>query len=214
MSPAGTIAIREGKLLLVEGKDEVNFFTAALRNHLRLGGIQVIDYSGKAKLSSFLRTLAADPAFASVTGVGIIRDADVTPAGATVAAAASAFDAVRGALTAAGVPLPCPTGHGSFAAGPPRVGVFIMPDGIADGMLETLCINSVSGEAEFVCLTQFFACCQGHGVVPNNMHKARAHAWLACRPEPDKRVGEAALAGYWPFGNAAFAPLWAFIQAI
>ncbi len=64
---------------LVEGKDEVNFFTAVLRNHLLLGGIQVIDYAAKAKLSAFLRTLLADPASASITGIGIIRDADVTP---------------------------------------------------------------------------------------------------------------------------------------
>lgn len=214
MPSAGTVAIRERRLLLVEGKDEVNFFTAALQNHLRLGGIQVIDYSGKTNLSSFLRTLAADSGFASVTGIGITRDADVTSAGATVGAAASAFDAVRGALTAAGVRLPCPAGHGAFAVGPPRVGVFIMPDGISDGMLETLCINSISGEAEFACLTEFFTCCQGHGIVPNNMHKARAHVWLACRPEPDKRVGEAALAGYWPFSNSAFSSLWTFIRAI
>jgi hypothetical protein len=89
-----------------------------------------------------------------------------------------------------------------------------MPDGTSDGILETLCISSVSGEIEFACLTQFFACCQRHGVVPNNMHKAHAHAWLACRPEPDKRVGEAALAGYWPFSNSAFDHLWTFIRAI
>jgi hypothetical protein len=78
MSPTRTLAIVERKLLLVEGKDEVNFFTAALRDHLNLVGIQVIDYSGKTRLSGFLRTLAADPVFASVTGIGVIRDADVT----------------------------------------------------------------------------------------------------------------------------------------
>ncbi len=49
---------------------------------------------------------------------------------------------------------------------------------------------------------------------PNNLDKARAHAWLASRPECDKRVGEAAQAGYRPWGSDAFRALWAFVGSI
>jgi hypothetical protein len=89
-----------------------------------------------------------------------------------------------------------------------------MPDGASDGMLETLCMTAVARFPEYACVTDFFACVQGHGVITNNIHKARAHTWLACRPEPDKRVGEAALANYWPFGDPAFQTLWNFLRAM
>jgi hypothetical protein len=110
--------------------------------------------------------------------------------------------------------LPCPAGHAQFTAGPPRVGIFVMPDGISDGMLETLCTASVSARPDYARVTDFFTCLQGHAAAPNNMHKARAHAWLASRVEPGKRVGEAASAGYWPFADAAFADLWNFVRAM
>ena len=47
-----------------------------------------------------------------------------------------------------------------------------------------------------------------------DLHKARAHAWLASRVEPDKRVGEAAQAGYWPWGADAFLDLWSFVGSL
>ena len=46
-----------------------------------------------------------------------------------------------------------------------------MPNGADDGMLETLCLQSVVGNPEYPCLTDYFSCLQGHGAVPNNMHK-------------------------------------------
>jgi hypothetical protein len=203
--------VQKPKVLIVEGKDEVNFFEAAFA-HLALADIQVLPIGGKTQLFRNLAALALDANFPSVQCLAVVRDADLTAPGSAVPAAAGAFDSVRNALIGNG--LSSPGAHGQFAAGLPRIGVFIMPDGASDGMLETLCIASVSTQPEFPCLTQFFACCQGHSVIPNNLHKARAHAWLSSRPEPDKRVGEAALAGYWPFANPAFAPLLSFLQAM
>jgi hypothetical protein len=87
-----------------------------------------------------------------------------------------------------------------------------MPDGVADGMLETLCIQSVSGQPVFRCLEDFFSCCQSHGPLPGNIHKAWAHVWLASRPVTGRRVGEAALANDWPFADPAFGPLWGFLR--
>jgi hypothetical protein len=46
-------------------------------------------------------------------------------------------------------------------------------------------------------LDTYFQCLQAHQIAPKSLHKARAHAWLASRPEPDRRVGEAAQAGYY-----------------
>lgn len=47
--------------------------------------------------------------------------------------------------------------------------------------------------------------------MPYNMAKAKVHTFLASRIEPDKRLGEAAQAGYWPFNDPVFDPLKNFI---
>lgn len=208
------VQIRQPKLLVVEGKDEENFFKAALTNHLTIPDIQVLGIGGKTLLTGSLIALKNDPAFPAVQCLAVIRDADLSPINAIATAAPSAFTSVCASLTDPGVQLVCPGAHGQFAPGSPRVGVFIMPDGTSDGMLETLCMNAVSSRSEYACVTSFFTCFQAHATLPNNIHKARAHVWLASRIEPDKRVGEAALAGYWPFAEPAFQDLWNFISAM
>lgn len=81
-------------------------------------------------------------------------------------------------------------------------------------MLETLCLTSVSTTPELHCVGDYFQCLRSHAVMSGNPHKARAHAWLASRPEPGKRMGEAAQAGYWPWDSDAFAELWSFIRSL
>jgi hypothetical protein len=200
------------KLLVVEGRDEEMFFDAALRDHLGLTNIQIMPIGGKTKLSLNLSALVNDVGFPLVQSLAVLRDADLTVPGSTAVSAAQAFQSVCGSLQHVG--LPCPVAHGQFAVGPPRVGIFIVPNGVDDGMLETLCLLSVATLTEYPCVDGYFRCLQGHGVIPNNLHKARAHAWLASRPEPDKRVGEAAQAGYWPWDSDAFRDLWSFIGSL
>lgn len=212
-----TTKIVKPRLLIVEGRDEEMFFDAALRDHLKRTDVQVLPIGGKTKLTQSLAALVNDASFPAVQSLAVIRDADSPiglgpAAGPPVSEATRAFESIGYSLRH--VNLPCPTVHGQFAAGPPRVGVFIIPNGVDDGMLESLCLLSVTASPGFSCLDDYFQCLQGHGAVPNNMHKARAHAWLASRPEPDRRVGEAAQAGYWPWDSDAFKDLWAFIGSL
>jgi hypothetical protein len=207
-----SVTIVKSKLLVVEGRDEEMFFAAALRDHLGLTDLQIMPIGGKTQLTQNLMIVVNDVDFSTVQSLAVLRDADLTAPGATRASAAQAFQSVCGSLRHVG--LPCPAAHGQFAAGTPRVGIFIIPNGVDDGMLETLCLLSVSTLPEFPCVDAYFRCLQGHGAVPNNLHKARAHAWLASRPEPDRRVGEAAQAGYWPWDSDAFQGLWSFIRSL
>jgi hypothetical protein len=207
-----SVQVVKSKLLIVEGRDEEMFFAAALRDHLGLTDLQIMPIGGKTLLTQSLKILVGDVNFSTVQSLAILRDADLTAPGAAHTSAARAFQSVCGSLRHVG--LPCPAAHGQVAVGPPRVGIFIIPNGVDDGMLETLCQMSVSSLPEFPCVDAYFQCLQGHGVVPNNLHKARAHAWLASRPEPDRRVGEAAQAGYWPWDSDAFRDLWAFIGSL
>jgi hypothetical protein len=207
-----SLKIEKPKLLIVEGRDDQLCFEAALRDHLGLTDIQIMPIGGKTLLTRNLTGLVADPDFATVGSLAVVRDADETAPGAIVPSASHSFQSVCGSLRH--VNLSCPTAHGQFADGPPRVGIFIVPNGVDDGMLETLCLHSVSTQPEFACVDAYFQCLHGHQIVPNNLHKARAHAWLASRPEPDRRVGEAAQAGYWPWGSNAFDDLWAFLRSM
>jgi hypothetical protein len=217
MSSDNNIKKEGSKLLIVEGRDEQLFFEAALRDHLGLTDIQVMPIGGKTRLTGDLKALVNQILFPTIPSLAVVRDADapigVAPtAGAAMAEAAKAFQSVCGSLRLAG--LPHPAAHGHFATGPPRVGVFIVPNGVDDGMLETLCLLSVSSLPEFACVDDYFQCLQGHNIIPNHLPKARTHAWLASRPEPDRRVGEAAQASYWPWDSDAFADLWSFIRAL
>lgn len=115
----------QSKLLVVEGKDEELFFEAALRDHLGLSDVMVLPIGGKTLLRTNLASLVRRPDFRGVVSLGVVRDADSLPPGTPISAARAAFDSVASALAAAG--LPVPPGHGDFAPGPPRVGVFVMP---------------------------------------------------------------------------------------
>ena len=202
-SPAAKIQITKSKLLLVEGKDEELFFTAALE-YRSIGDIQVLPIAGKTRLRENLATLRRDPKFPAATCLAVIRDADNS--------SASAFQSVCDSLLHHS--LSVPKKHGEFTTALPRVGVFIMPDGKNNGMLETLCMQSVKGKAPTACVESFLDCLMQSGSHPSPLDKARAHAWLAGQDDPEKRVGEAAQAGYWPFADSAFDNLWQFIGTL
>lgn len=191
------------KLLLCEGNDEVQFF-GALLNHLGRTDVQILGLGGKHGFTPKLTLLVQDPNFPRVTDILIVRDADFIADGAGFA---PTWQSITDALRRNG--LPVPAGHAAFAPGPPRVVVFVMPDGRSDGMLETLCASAVLGDPATPCVQAYFGCLNQVGIshLPRNTDKASVRVFLASRPEPDKVVGQAAQAGYWPWAAPAFAPL-------
>jgi hypothetical protein len=196
--------LSQPKLLIGEGREDVLFFTAFLK-HLHLNDVQIADYGGKYQLRSYLRALLLRPDFTQLVSLGIVRDADTD--------ATSAFQSVSGALHDLG--LPVPDIPGQVAGVTVRVGVWIMPDGQGPGMLEDLCLAAVQNDLAMPCVDDYFMCLFHNSQnQPNNLAKARVHAWLASRIEPDLRLGEAAAKGYWPWDSAAFEPIKTFLQAL
>lgn len=213
--PVAKCQITLSKLLLVEGKEDERFLAEALE-HLGIGGIQILPIAGKDNLGTNLAALTRDPKFGKVTCVAVIRDADRD--------SKRALQSVRDSLAprsprASGDSLvengfSVPQAHGVFTTGSRRTGVFIMPDGVNPGMLETLCMQSVADTPRAKCVEGFLACLSENGPLPANVDKVRAHAWLAGQSEPGKRLGEAAEAGYWRFENPVFENLWNFLRAM
>lgn len=176
-------------------------------------GFQFLSLNGHSKLRGFLKALARSPHFRSpvpgystpVRAMAIVLDAEGD--------AAAAFAKVADALASAG--LPAPAAAGQVTAGVLKVGVFLVPDNVSPGMIETLCLRSVAADPAWECLDVFFRCVESNGgTLPANIDKARAQAFLSTRPQPDLPVGLAALEGYWDFAHETFKPLIDFLRRL
>ena len=199
--------IRERRLLLVEGRGEVNLFRALIRDCLDDDPrIQVIDAGGKDKFSRNLRAIqTAAMAVPALQSIGVVRDADDD--------AGAAFDSVCDGIRS--VNYEPPLNHGEFSNGMPAVGVFIVPDGTEPGAVETLCRRSRQGSATAACVDEYLKCLEErHASRSTNADKSFAHAYLAAMGEPLARVGEGALQGVWDFASPAFAPLAQFVRQL
>ena len=194
----------ESKLLLVEGRDEENFFEAFLR-HLGVSGIQVLNYRGKNNLGNRLEVYVDVPSFAQIQSIGIVRDADDN--------ARSALQSVQNSLR--DVELPVPQSFLVAADGRQRVSVFIMPDNSGEGALEDLCLAALETDPAMPCVAEFLRCVNAAVErPPQNPAKARMHAFLASREDPELRLGEAGQRRYLPWDNPAFGDLAQFLRAI
>jgi len=198
------VNIEQPNLLIVEGREEELFFGALIK-HLRLQNIQTMPIGGKQQLRRNLKALAGSPGFSKVMSLGIVRDANADPR--------AAFQSVRDALQAVGLPAPerplLPVGEN------PRVTVLILPGVDTPGMLEDLCLKAIAQDPAMLCVEQYFECLQQAGLsLPDNMSKARIQVFLASRPSAGLRLGEAAQAGYWPWNENAFEQVRDFLRRI
>lgn len=135
------------KFVFCEGKDDVAV-VRSLTVHLNLA-IQVEQYGGRNTLSLFLESLQKRPEFAQqkVSGMAILRDANGD--------SAASFVSVRDALQRNGFPYP--GADATFSYSTLRVGIFIV--GInGRGMIEDVCLKSVSDQVEFSCVDDYFNC--------------------------------------------------------
>lgn len=193
--------IIEPNLIIGEGIDEKRFLDA-LAKQLKLEKYQILPIGGKDLIHANLKILKVSPDFPIVKNLSILRDADND--------AKAAFDSVCRALRNAKLPVPLrqlePTPD------IPYVRVMILPGGESPGMLEDLCLQSVSNDASISCLDQFFECLRSKQIHTQNDAKARLQAFLSSREKPGLRLGEAAEKGYWPWDHVAFSEIKEFLR--
>lgn len=211
MIPEAAITAR--RLLLVEGRDELEFFDALVRQE-KLEGVQVMIVGGKAKFPKKLVALQRDRDFGGVEALAVVRDADEN--------AASAFQSATGLLQRSG--LPVPREMGTFTEGDGlRVGIYVMPGGQESGMLEDLCLQTVADHPVATCVDEYVACLEerlapqgaaGQPALPRNLSKCRAYAFLAAMEEPVARVGIGAQKGYWKLDHPALESLRSFLAQL
>lgn len=201
-----SLELSKPKLLIGEGSEEVLFFNALLK-HLNITDIQVEQYGGKQALGNYLKQVFLRPGFRDIVSLGITRDADECTK--------SAFDSTCGSLKNA--KLPVPNYPKEIMGDSPKVSILILPEYQDSGMLEDVCLEAIKTDKAIQCIDDYFQCVYNTAQrqpKPKDISKARIRAWLSSQIEPDKRLGEAAKAGYLPWDSPAFDGIKQFLQAL
>ncbi|HUD45652.1 MAG TPA: DUF3226 domain-containing protein [Candidatus Baltobacteraceae bacterium] len=193
------------KFVFCEGPDDVAVITGIVHAS-RISDVVVEPFQGKDKLRSFLREIQQRPEFAQnkVASIGIIRDADDD--------AAAAFQSVRDALISNGYA--APQANAAVTGEPIKVGVLIIAPNDRRGMLEDLCLKSVSDRPEFACVDEYFRCVAEKSERKVFSSKAKVRVWMSSHPDYDLYVGKAAEKGYWPWDTAAFEGVKTFLRSL
>ncbi|HBD96336.1 MAG TPA: hypothetical protein DC057_19355 [Spirochaetia bacterium] len=207
----GQISINKSKVLIVEGLDEVNFFTEYL-SYLKLMEIQVIPYCGRGRLNEHINDLIKLPGFDSINIIGFIQDADFNTA-------RSSFDSMVSVLNSYNIP--CPDNPGGFATSSElKSGIFIMPNNQDEGMLEDLflCILSDTEKDIISCIQGFQACFKN---LPNcglnqrnDVSKSLMLSYFAYRNPEVYRVGIGAQKGYFDFSHGCLSKIKEFLEEL
>ena len=200
MNLRDSLAISQSKVVLVEGQDEVRLL-GQLVNCYDIQSMQIVEYQGKYNFASFLKTFKSLSEFDRIEKLAIAMDANMDYQ--------AAVNRITGALASAELPVPQ---RGATAAtnGTLAVVYLVLPDGGSTGNLEDVCLASVGEDPAIRCVDDYLKCIAASslsGPKESRRSKAKAHAFLASRPDGNLRLGEAAEAGIWPFYAQAFDPL-------
>ncbi len=193
-------------LLLVEGKEDENFFRKMAKDE-GIEGIEVKSYDGKPRLRRFLKATTFAREFSVVKSIGIVRDADTSQV--------DAMKSVTGAIAATGkLALPGELGADGIAAANPAVGMLVLPGSGRPGMLETLLRDSLEGNRIVPCIDAFMACSEELGIEISRPDKMFVHSYIATQPKPHVSVGVAAQMKYWDLGHAVFDEVRRFLHEL
>jgi hypothetical protein len=198
-------AMKGLKFAFCEGGDD-QAVISGVAEAIGLSDLRIEPFLGKSNLRAFLRHVQTRPEFAQnqVASVAVVRDADDD--------GTASFRSVRDALLANG--FKAPEANGAVVANGVKVGILIIGPNSGKGMLEDLCLKSVSDRAEFGCVDDYFRCITEKCGRIGFSAKAKVRVWMASQADYDYRVGKAAEHGYWPWANPAFQELREFLRQL
>ncbi|MDP8220315.1 MAG: hypothetical protein P9X26_03145 [Candidatus Stygibacter frigidus] len=188
------------RLLLVEGKDEENFFNAFFKE-LDIDNIQIIVTGGKRKLKGNIEALIKIPNFEDIVTIGIIQDSDDNYN--------ATMDRIFNSLDNVG--LSSIKQQGLFSSHSPAIGIFIMPGEGEKGALEDLCLKAVHSDPVVTCVESFINCIRELTPSVSKISKRFCAAYLAGKKELVSSVGLAAHKKYWNFSSPVYSNLKDFL---
>lgn len=202
------LKLQKSKLLLVEGRDDEEFFGGLLR-HLEIDDIQVIPAGGKDQFSNNFQGLIKDSDFPAIISMGIVRDADYDPK--------ATLQSIGNALKRAGLPVPKKVMTKAKQNGSPDVIIMILPNANERGALEDLCLAAVKEDNASTCVERYLSCLKEQNIAgPKQkwLNKARVRVFLSSKEEPTLSLGIAAQRGYWPFDHNVFDDVKKFLKSV
>lgn len=210
--------IQAAAQLIVEGRTPEMFFrelVKALQLEERIDVRTFGDISHK-NLSTWMEIFVKKSEFKNkVRRLGIVRDAETVGDKDT---AAAAFASVCSVLREVEFPVPPKAGEVTDTS-PLAVGIYVLPDCLNPGNLESLCWDVVCGletnhpHRLSACIHEFFACSEnGTGRVSGERSsKEKLAAWILAHGVSDPQLGRAAQRGVIPFGAPLLRPLSEFL---
>ena len=212
--------IEKEELLLVEGKDECNFFETFLQ-HINIQNIQIKDVGGTSQLKQKLKEITLTPGFGKVKSLAIIQDAD-KDATARFKSVCSALENAKALENSDLDNLEIPKRIGIFSSGHPKAGIFIIENKNGQGILEDLCLSTVENieKIKEKCINPFLDCISqelennSRYKPPKNKSKARLIAFLSAMEEETRSLGVAAQKSYWNFDSDSLKSLKDFLLQI
>lgn len=197
--------ITHSKLILVEGKDEVEFFGDLLSKN-GYTSFQILSHNGKSNFKNILQLVVNDQNFDTVSSLAIIRDADND--------FNAAFDSIIYHLKNNNIPIPS-SPNTTITKNNMTVGVFVMPSIGSVGMLESLVLTSVIGNPVLSLSDQYIQeLSASESLKPNNIYKAKLHAYLSGMKEYVPSIGMAVKKNYFDLNNSCFDDIKEFIQSL
>ncbi len=162
------------RLLVVEGKGDVYFFTKLLEHLEKLGKFEFVDCDGKQNLDEELTNILNRDDFSNITDVGIILDNDY-PENRN---GNSAFNTVIEAIDVANDSyiennpmisreLEKPRAPREKTTVYPRVSVLPLPSDEGDGAIEDLVFAALPKDSVLDCVNAYFSCLCEAGVSAN-----------------------------------------------
>lgn len=200
------LQVEKNRVLLVEGVEDQRFLSALLRPGSE---VQIVPTGGKDRLRAVLDLVVEQARkLDGLLALGVVRDADDS--------ADRAFASVTDALRSRG--LTPPDRHGEYSEGAgSAAGVFIAPDGVSAGSMETLLVRSVEAEEEARCTEEYLDCVTAAREAPWNTakrDKAFAYSYLAVSVDPEERHSVGVAQGAWKRDSPAFADLVRFVNRL
>lgn len=194
-------------VIFVEGRDEVNFFDALLKE-VKIEHIEVRAVGGKDQLAHQLPAAVKSASFATVTSVGVVQDADADEN--------AARQRIGYVLKQCGLPVPGADQlfvDSALTGKPIKVGVLIIPGAGRPGYLEDLFLDSCADMPELNCVDAFSACLEASGRMPFTS-KSKAHALMVSLGVTENRLGRGYEAKQIGTSHAAYDVVRRFVEKL
>jgi|GEM_PF-341906 hypothetical protein len=205
--------LQKKKLIIVEGKDDLYFINYYLK-HLEIMDIEVRPIEGKIDTGNLEPFIKIHRNFRELEGIGFISDADNISACQEYQRLTTVINELNGTPPISGLRLESPDYIGEFSPGPPRIGIYVLPNNSDKGRLEDLFLNCVKNKPGMKCVRPFFECVLTLSDPPKNYAKAKALAFIATQSALPRGVGGAAQHGIWDFDSSELVKLKTFIKKL